>query len=872
MAPNLRWFHRLTAVIRSRRLQSDLDDELLFHLEERTRDNIASGMTPDEARRAALRLFGNPTLIAERARDADVNRWLDGGVRNLRYAARVLVRNPGFTVTVVLSMALGIGATTAVFTLLNAALLRTLPVKNPHELVTLEAHVKTPDGPRAALDWNRDLATFEAGAADYVDLFTTSERSATTVLSDRAEQIRVGLVSGSFYSALGVQPAAGRLLTRQDDVRTDEHLVAVLDYEFWRRRFGGDASAVGRTIALNGVSFSIVGVTPRGFGGTAIGPPAHVTVPVRAELRLADGETYRTIGGRLRPGVSRAQASTVLTSLFQSAPDHRHEVIVAKDNSRGEYYDRDRFEQPLYVLMGAVTLLLLIASANVASLLLARGAARRREISIRLAIGAGRGSIAAQVLTESVLIAVLGGAIGVGLAYGGATTVVTMLAGDTTALPLDVHPDARVLIFTTSIAVLTGIVFGLFPAIQACRTDLNPTLKEATNLVGRRPRLIARRALVVAQVALSLVLLSGALLFSKSLDNLRTFDSGYDRRGVLLASFDPERRNNTEDRRHRFQTEMLDRVRALPGVVSAGLASTPVLRPGDYGMALQIDGRPPCRTSMTIASAGYLETIGMRLTAGRLFVGDDNRAGAPHTVVVNQEVVRRCFAGRNPIGQRVRAGMHDVSAEIVGVVSDAKYRSLREAALPMYYIPPRSVHPGGLVLHVRTASNPRALIEPVRRTVHDVDPAVPLTWVRTLEEVSDESVVQDRLLATLSSMFGLGAVSLAAIGLYGIVAFMVARRTNEIGLRLALGAQRFQIARLILAESSWLLIGGGAIGAIGAYAGRRVVQGLLFSVSPTDWWSLLGAAAVLFAVGVTASLVPAQRAARIDPIAALRHE
>lgn len=871
MAPNLRWFHRLTATIRGNRLQNDLDDELLFHIEARTRDNIASGMSPEDAALAARRMFGNQTLIAERTRDADVNRWLDGGVRNLRYAARVLVRNPGFAITVVVSMALGIGATTAVFTLVNAALLRTLPVKNPHELVTLEAHVKTADGETAILDGRFDFPILAAGSASHVELFATSDKTARTTFGDLAEQISVGLVTGNFYSALGIQPAVGRLLERRDDADTDANLVAVLDYDFWRRRFGGDPSVIGRTIVLNDVAFAIVGVTPRGFTGISVHEPANVTIPMQAEFRFGNSWSYREIGGRLRPGVSREQASSVLTGVFKGQPYHRDDVIVAKDNSRGEYRDRHRFEQPLYVLMGAVTLLLVIASANVASLLLARGAARRREISIRLAIGAGRGSIVAQMLTESVLIAVLGGALGVGLAYWGAAAIVAMFGADTTALPLDVRPDARVLLFTTAVAVSTGLVFGLFPAFQASRTELNPTLQQTTNIVGRRPRLVARRALVVAQVALSLVLLSCALLFSRSLENLRTFDSGFERRSILVVWFIPDQRYAVE-RRHQLHDDLLQRVRAIPGVEAAALASTPVLTPGAYLNFLRIDGESrPCEASMTIASPGYLETMRIRLVGGRVFTADDDRAGAAHTVVVNQEIVRRCFGGQNPIGQRVVAGTASRVAEVIGVVSDGKYRNLREAAIPMYYVPPHS-RPAPLALHVRTSFDPRAAIVPIREALRAVDPAVPIFSTRTIEEYSEESVTQDRLLAFMSRLFGIGALALAAVGLYGLVAFMVARRTNEIGLRLALGAQRMEIVRLVLAESSWLLVVGGALGVVGAYAGRQMIQGLLFSVSPTDWWNLLGASATLFAVGLMASFVPAQRAARIDPIAALRHE
>ena len=871
MALNLRWVHRLTALIRGNQLQRDLEDEMLFHIEARTRDNITSGMAPDEARHAAQRAFGNRTLIAERTRDVDVNTWLDTFVRDLRYAARMLWRQPGFSAVVVLSMALGIGANTAVFSLLNAALLRTLPVRAPEELVLLEARVNGPTGERTALEWDRDLQEFETNASAHLELFATTKGSVLTTLNDRAEQISVGLVTGNYFPVLGVRPALGRLLDRQDDDGREPRQVAVLDYDFWQRRFGGDSAITRRHIVLNGVSFAIVGVAPREFTGTTLGRPADVTIPLASERHLKNGMSFRTIGGRLRPGVLHAQAASVLTSLIQSTPRHRDHVIVLQDNSRGEYVDRERFEKPLYVLMSAVVLVLLIASANVAGLLLARCAARRREISIRLAIGASRWRIGSQVLTESLVIALLGGTLGVALAYAGANAIVSTLSPDASTLPLDVRPDGRVLLFTTCTAVLTGLVFGLFPAFDAGRTTLHATLKEASGIVGRRPRLLARRTLVVAQVALSLVLLSGAILFARSVANLRTFDTGYDRRGVLLASFDPDYRYSKE-RQHQLRSNLLDRVRAIPGVEAAGVASTPVLAAGEYLSGLEIEGRPaPCRASMTIASDGYLETMRMRLVTGRLFVSADNRAGAPHTVIVNQEVVRRCFASTNPLGQRVKAGF-GVNAEIIGVVSDAKYRSLREHALPMYFIPPRSVHPFGLDLHVRTAFDPTEATEPIRRALADVDAAVPLTDVRTMEEQSDRSVVQDRLLATVSTTFGIGALSLAAIGLYGVVAFMVARRTNEIGLRMALGARRHQIVRLVLAESSSLLLVGSVLGVVGAYLVQRVIQGLLFGISPSDRWSLVIAIVVLAGVGLVASLVPARQAIRIDPITALRHE
>jgi predicted permease len=872
MLPNVRWIHRVTALLRPNRLHRDLDDELQFHLEARTRDNIARGMTAEEARLDAARRFGNPTATAERMRDIDVNRWLDATLRNLRYSARMMRRNPGFSAVVVASIALGIGANTAIFSLLNAVLLKTLPVKNPQELVTVQSKARDSNGEdRVAIISTLDYRNFQDHAGQYLEMFTTSATSAVMTMGDLVEQIGVAMVPGNYYSVLGVQPFLGRLIGPEDDSETDPHLVAVLSYDFWRSRFGGDRSVAGRQVVLNGISYAIVGVAPRGLLGTSLDMSPGLTVPVRTESYLQPGSTsFRSIQGRLRPDVSRQQAESVLTSLFQAA-NHRHDVIVLTDNSRGDYAERDRFKTPLYVLMAAVMLVLLIACANVASLFLARGTARRREISIRLAIGAGRASIMSQLLTESLSIALCGGVVGIALAYVADAALLAIFSQRTHALPLDIRPDGRVLTFTTCVSLLTGLLVGLFPAFQAARTELNPSLKRETGIVGGRPRLVARRALVVVQVALSLMLLSGAGLFARTLGNLRTFDAGYDRRGVLLATFEPGHAYSRE-RMYQLRDDMLERVRAIPGVLSAGVASTPVLSPGAYLFPLIIEGRAqPCEASMTIASPGYLETMRMSLVAGRLFTARDNQVSAPTRVIINQEIARRCFGAESPIGRRVKAG-HGKDSEIIGVVADAKYRDLRESALPMYYVPPRSVHPFGLVLHVRAAIDPPSLTTPIRLELRAIDPGILLTGVRTLEEQSERGLLQDRLIATVSATFGFGGLALASVGVYGVLAFMVARRTNEIGIRMALGARRPDVLRLILGETMQLLLLGVVLGVAGAYAGRTLIQGLLFGVSASDQWSVLGAAGVLSGAALLASLIPAGRASRIDPMAALRHE
>jgi predicted permease len=872
------WLNRLAAHFREDRLHRDIEDEIESHLDLRIREHIAEGMPCEEARRAALLSFGNRTAHAERARDAEIIRWLDSAWQNLRYAARVLRKSPVSTAAAVLSIAIGIGANTAIFSLLNAVMFKWLPVKDPQQLVSMHdsplkngRHDTAYD---ATLSYD-DYREMRDGAQRYIELYAGMGGAPVMTVGDSVVAARVYGVTGNYYSVLGAHPFLGRFISSDDDREANARLVAVLTYHTWMRQFGGDPTIVGKSILLNGLPFQVIGVEPSRFSDTTLSASLDAVVPFLAIPRLQpkDHSFFAVPAGRLREGVSILQAQDALTSIYQRAkPDH---LIRLTPSEPGVPYLRDRYQKPLLVLMAAVSLVLLIACTNVANLLLARGAARRREMSVRLAIGAGRARIVSQLLTESLLIAACGGLLGIALAYAGDAALLAILRGRTSALPLDILPDGRVLAFTVGVAVLTGLLFGLFPAFQAVNTDVSPSLKEGFHPAGARQRQFVRRALVVVQVALSLILLAGAGLFARSLINLRTMDTGYERRGVLLATVDLIDTGYSQWRSSQFYDELLTRVRAIPGVESAAAASDAVLEGGSIDVPLMIDGAR-CEASTTIASAGYIETMRIGLLAGRTFTERDTGPSSAPVVMINRALARACFPGQNPVGRRVRRiDKKDTDSEIIGVVGNAKYRELRESDRPMFYIPPMYTPGGffaGLDLHIRTSIDPQFLIAPVRRELHAMDSRIPLSNIRTLEEQSERSLVRDRLLATLSEAFGLIALALAVVGIYGVLAFLVTRRTAEIGVRMALGARRGDVARLVLKESLLLVLTGAALGAWGAHVSRRLFQSLLFGVGASDERATLAAAAVLLIAALLASFLPARRAARIDPMAALRQE
>jgi len=818
----------------------------------------------------------------------NINRWLEAAWQNVRYAVRVLMRAPGFTAVAVLSIAIGIGANTAIFSLLNALLLKTLPVRHPEELVFVR--YKYLEGRSAGSVYTgyaypvySDLRERSAASAE---LFAFGGAGVDLVWSGEVERIDGLLVSGNFLEVLGVQPVLGRTITPADDRVPGGHPVAMLSYSFWKNRFGGDAGAVGRQVVMNGLAYTVIGVLPNGFTGTTLNSHPDVFVPMMMQPQIQGQESalarrgwkWLSIGGRLRAGVSRARAEAALTGAFAgiekgSAAETRMRMsIVLEPAARGDYWQRDRFANALYVLMAAVGLVLLIACANVANLTMARAASWHREISVRLAIGAGRPRLIAQLLTESLAIAASGGVLGIVLAYAADSALLRIFGAGARALPLDVRPDVRVLAFTLAISVATGVLFGIFPAFSATRVDVNPALKEDAGGTGSRRRLLARRILVAAQVALSLVLLSGAGLFAKTLRNLRTMDIGYDRQGVLMADLDPRQAGYRGDGILQFYDELLGQVRQIPGVEAAGVASLSVLSGGMVTHNITAEGATQHPDAlMTVVSAGYLEAMRMRLVAGRAFTARDNLPNAPKTIVINEALARACFGDANPVGRRLGI-QGKADAEIIGVVRNAKYVDLRDGDRPACYIPPRAYGAQAMGLYVRTAIEPAAVAAPIRRELHAINTHMPLARVRTLEEQSERSLVEDRLLATLSEAFGAIALALAVVGLYGVLSFMVARRTGEIGIRLALGAGRIDVMWLVLRESVAVVLAGIVVGAWGAGQSGKLVKGLLFGVKAWDVWTVAGAAVLLLVTALAATWVPARRAARIEPVTALRYE
>jgi len=873
---------RIAFLFRRRRFHRDLDEEMQFHLEmkEKTGDSYA-----------ARRQFGNVTLLKEVSREMWGWNSLERLMQDLRYALRMMRRSPGFTAVAVLSLALGIGANTAIFSLLDAVLLKMLPIQKAEELevITIRGHTK------AAIFSYPAFRNMRQHNEVFSDVFARTTVPVAVVTAGSTGRATAELVSGNFFTALGTRAALGRLLTDQDDRTPMGHPVAVLSYSFWTHRMAADTAVIGKVIRIDNFPFTVVGVAPRGFFGVEVGSVPDVWVPMMMQPQVFGGHPgfddphwgWMDLMARRKPGLNEAQAMAGLDVTFQQMlQDAETSALFGKSKDvhiglipggKGMSRLREQFESPLVILMAVVGMVLLIACANIANLLLARASARGREIAVRLALGAGRIRLLRQLLTESTLLGLMGGLLGMMFAWWGTQLLLRFLPRNRIPLTLEVTPDLRLLFFGLAISIATGVLFGLAPALQATKPGLAPALKdERSPAAAGMLRLGLRKLLVVAQVALSLLLLVGAGLFIRSLENIKAVDSGMHVESVLLASLNPALNGYTPPQVRNFYQQLLARVEALPGVRSAALVEAPLLS-GDYSMVgMRVPGHadPPKGRSILIndVSPKFLETAGIQLLAGRDF-GKQDTPTSGSVAIINEAAVRYFFGDENPIGKRVRLGRQE-GMEIIGVAKDSKYRSLREETPRTAYLDfdQQERASGERTLYVRTARDPIQLAAAVRREVQALDKDLPLYNVKTSAEQRDESLVEERLVATLCGFFSSLALLLACIGLYGVMAYGVARRTREIGIRMSLGAQRPAVLWMVFRETVLLVIAGVAVGIPAVLGVARLIRNQLFGVTPTDAGTITIATLVLLGIALLAGYIPALRAARVDPMVALRYE
>jgi predicted permease len=875
-----------------RRSLKDLDDDIRDHLDRETQDNIDRGMTPEDARAAAHRRFGSVALIKEDARAVWIPVWFDQLVQDARYALRMLRRSPGFSAVVILTLALGIGLNTGIFGLIDALLLRRLPVRNPQELIALTRI----QGGQIGENFSYPQVKYLAEQNEmFTDLCGYDNDTFNVGPPETLEPTGGAWVSGSYYQTLGLMPAVGRLLGPDDD-RPGAALAAVITDSLWARKFARDANAVGRTLLVEGVPVTIVGVSPTGFSGAIVGKAADITVALSALPQLKPERGFMLgVGGRWlkvlarpRPGLSQDQLKARLAVVWpqylsttvsgQMSPAARARALSTtvgiRAGATGSSPLRGQFRQPLLVLMGVVGLVLVIACVNVANLLLARAAARHREVGLRLALGASRGRVVRQLLTESGLLAMAGGGLGIAFASFGSGVLVKLISSGpdaSEAIALDLGPSWNVLAFTSLVTVTTTLFFGLAPAFRATVVEPNLTMNASPSRVtGSRGHLSS--ALVAAQVSISLLLLIGAGLFVQTLQNLRTLDPGFRHEGVLLVQVDATRAGYDGTRLRAFYQQVLTIAERLPGVTAASLSSITPLMGGGISLPIAVNGQPITSGELhcNLVAPRYFETLSTSILLGRDFTRRDDET-APGVAIVNEAFVRQYMPNASPLEQRVSVVGAPRELQVVGVVKDAVYEGLRQPPPPTVYGAYFQGGTGPVTLEIYGAGSLAQAASAIRA---EVQPKLAGKLVRfeTLTSQLESSLVQERLMATLASAFGGLALMLAAVGLYGVLAYTVVRRTNEIGIRLALGAQRSQVLGLVLRDAARMLALGTALGLPAAWAASRLVSSMLFGLATTDPSTIVLAIALLVVTGLLAAYLPARRATKVDPLVALRCE
>ena len=1001
---------------RSKRMMEELEQDIRDHIERETQDNIERGMPPEEARYAAVRKFGNVTRVKEETREVWSLVWVEQLLQDIHFGLRMLRKSPGFAAVAILTLALGIGANTAIFSLIDAVMLRSLPVENPSQLVLLQWGARNAPNIHGYMTSGDCPMNLRPGAANptgcsfsepmFREIAQANAFSATAAFANSgrlnltgngpATVINGQLVSGDFFRTMGLKATAGRLFDAADDTPSAAP-VAVLNYGYWQSAFGGSRNVVGHTIELNNVPFTIVGVAEQRFTGITPGSDYDVWLPLSDAQRITDpmrwqnrsgdvSDWWLTIIGRLKPGTQLAQTQAAVSGLFRNEMLHgsvplfhagepvgpptprqgapagggaqlRREMLsggapgpaggkgstglpapsqsggnkpfilpapqgapptdrqIAPEVSTGPRTlstvadnpqvtlvpaqtgltgARTQYSNPLYVLMLAVGIILLIACANVAGLILARAAARQKEMAVRLALGAGRARVVRQLLTESVILSVLGGVLGILFAYWGAHAIISFVCSNQTRpLGFATGVDLRVLGFTIAVSLLTGILFGIAPTFRGARVDLTPALKEgerssASSGHASGKWLSIGNALVVTQVALAIVVLVGAGLLVRTLQNLRSVDVGFDSRNILIFGIDPTLIGYKGPQVDAFYRDLQGRLSEIPGVKSVSYSMGPLLSGGLMITMFHWPGTPQDQNSeadMLPVGPNFFETLHIPFLAGRGFNASDFKLSASNSeaiptsaatpVIVNQVFVEKYLGKEYPLGKRFGQSAGDANGraspgyEIIGLVRDAKYSDLRREIHAMMYMP-QSV--GGASFELRTAADPQAILPAVREVVAQVNTNLPLFDVKTESEQIDRLLFQERLVARLSGFFGLLALVLACVGLYGLLSYEVSRRTREIGIRMALGAHPGSVLKLVLRQGIVLAIVGAGVGIGVALGVMRYLTSMLYDVHANDPLTMIAVAALLTIVALAACYLPARRAMQVDPMVALRYE
>ena len=894
-------WRRLAFFFRRGQFQLDLAKEMDEHLRMKEKDLEENGMAPDQALQAAKRKFGNALLLRERSSDAWGLVWLDNLLQDLRYGVRQLRRNPGFTIVAVLTLALGIGANTAIYSVAYSVLLSDLPVKDPRGLVALKAifpkwpagYSQNGHGMGATFSYPA-LKAFSAQDQAFASVFgfappDIGKENLTVDIHGQATTADGVMVTGAYFSGLGVEPALGRAIDRPDE-EPGSPRVADISFGYWVRAFGQSVTVIGKKVAVNRTPFTIVGVLPQGFTGAEPGNMPDIWIPITVNANLgpwggmpasvvygSGSFAWMTVMGRLKPGVSSRQASVAATLGFQQnleaslgrrlRPDEMPRIELSP-GGRGLDSLRESFSKPLTVLIALAGFLLLLASVNVAALLVARGAARQGEIAVRAALGASRGRLIRQLLTEGVLLALAGGALALVLAKWGSQILVALVSSGLGRISLSAGLSWHVLLFLAAASLLAGILVGTLPAIRSAAAVPILAIKAGTargNSGGISRRTGGR--LVVTQVSLSLLLLAAAGLFVRTLRNVETVDTGVYPRHVLLFGISPV--GYSEQRASALYQQLLDRLRALPGVESASVSGFTMFSGWRSTGDVSIVGYHPkpgqyMQVDFLRVGPEFFRTMGIPVIAGRS-IRDSDIGSIPKAAVVNREFVRRFFGSISPVGQVIE-GMGS-RTPIVGVVADARYGSPLRKAPATVYLPTAQGY-----FEVRTHGDPLALVPTVRRVIGAMAPGVPITGVETQDHEIRGWFMQQRLLATLGGFFGLLGLLLSSLSIYGLIAFRVARRTHEIGIRKAMGAENSDVLKMIIGSGLKLTLIGVAIGIAGAFALARFLGSLLYGVKPTDPLTFVAVSLILILVALLASFIPARRAAKVDPMVALRYE